>query len=74
MRPVLYSDINKTYQLFVAGDLDYMYKNHLKNKTIMNYTPLVDPLDSEYINNSQYISHNSNSTNFKPNNYKENNC
>lgn len=73
-RPVLYSSeptSTTPEKLFISGDLDYFYKNYLKNKTIMNYKPLWEDTDLQYINNMQLIVDNPISTNYRPNNEKE---
>ena len=73
-RPVFYSKENTGHKLFASGDIDYFYKNFLKNKTIINYNPIVDKDELDNINNTQVCMANPYSKNFKEHNFKEYNC
>ncbi len=73
-RPVFYSSENKDIQLFACGDLDYFYKSYLKDKAVINYKPIIESTDNQYINNQQYIVENPKSANFKQHNFKERDC
>ncbi len=68
------SDISSNIRLFAVGDLDYYYKDYLKNKTVMNYKPILENSDLQFINNQQFIMENPKSGNFKDLNFKERNC
>ena len=73
-RPVFYSKETDGDRMFVSGDIDYFYKNFLKNKTVINYNPIIDKDELDNINRTQICMANPYSKNFKEHNFKEYNC
>jgi hypothetical protein len=61
-------------KLFITAEYDYFYKNYMKDKTVMGYTPLQSKESTEYLNRNQIIDEYARPSNFKSNNYKEIDC
>ena len=67
-----HSDIKtESKKLFSFGNLDLYYLEQLKNKSVINYEPIIDTQSYRYLNSKNYIVNNTVNLNNRVNNDKE---
>ena len=62
---------NNSQKCFNLGNLDLYYIEQLKNKAVINYTPIIDKYSFRYINSKNYIIEDLKNLNNRVNNDKE---